>query len=120
MCYARKDYLGSGRFVRLWKNLPQLGFQKGNELHLQQYPVEINKVMLVDYPIIHYGYAREEYIIGRWFVRTRLGVPKNIRLKCVDESNLELVHVSHDLLPKCFLPEKCVRPEQKYHGEDTI
>ena len=110
-CYRRIDYLGHGRFVRLWKNHEKLSFVKREMLHLQQYPIEIEKVENSTYGVLHMGYARKELIEERWKVRSKLGVPVHIRKKCLDESELMVEHVNHLRFPSQIRPVACSKPK---------
>ena len=110
-CWKRTDYLGSGKFLRLWKNNGKLHFKVEEGLHKQLYPKGLNNVGGSGYNVIHYGYSNLFDIIDRWFTRNSLGVSTVGREKCVDEKGIILEHVDHDCFPELCRPNECVKPE---------
>ncbi len=116
-CWARKDYLGSGKFLRLWRNNGRLKFAVGKGLHLDLFPQGLGKQGLAPFTVIHYGYSTYRFIVDRWRERTAHGVPVEIRKKCLDESGLVLEHVSHELFPEGCEPKICKKPKPIEYGE---
>lgn len=108
--WARKDYLGQGKFLRLWRNNGNLKFWLGKGLHLNLFPQGLHKQSIAPFNVIHYGYSTYEFIVNRWKERTKHGVPVEIRKKCLDESALVLEHVSDDLFPEGCEPKNCEKP----------
>jgi glycosyltransferase involved in cell wall biosynthesis len=111
-CYARKDYLGEGIFLRLWKVNPNLKFKSYYGLHGQQYPEGFNEnyISLIPFSIIHYGYSTLWQIIDRWLTRNSLGVSIEGREKCIDETNMVCEHISHKNFPEECKPVYCMKP----------
>lgn len=110
-CWMRKDYLGNGRFIRLWKNKPELKFNIKTGLHNQLYPNGINSILDTGYQVIHYGYAKKKFIEDRWVQRTKLGVPKDIRIKGIQEQNMVLELVPDNIFPEYCKPVRREKPK---------
>ena len=110
-CWARMDYLGHGRFLRLWRNNGNLGFKIKTGLHADLFPFGIGSSGDAPFSVIHYGYATKEAIITRWKERTRYGVPVEIRKKCIDESGLQLARVPNHMFPRGCGPKRIEKPE---------
>ena len=98
--YKRTDYLGAGRFTRLWKNTGGLSIPIQAGLHQQLFPGGLGEVQKSGIDVIHYGYATKEAIERRWHERTRLGVPVDFRKNGVDERNMVLEPYSSYNFPK--------------------
>ena len=98
-CWMRRDYLGQGTFLRLWRNDGKMRFPECHRLHGQQYPQGLVAQGDAFFSVIHYGYASTDQILSRWFTRNRLGVPVAGREPCLDESRMLLEHVPHDAFP---------------------
>lgn len=98
--WRRMDYLGKGRFNRLWKNNGQLGIQVQDGLHRQLYPHGLGLVHEAPHRVLHYGYATKEAIERRWRERTALEVPFGFRSKGLDERNMTLEPVPQEWFPK--------------------
>ncbi|MHA1852564.1 MAG: glycosyltransferase family 2 protein [Candidatus Heimdallarchaeaceae archaeon] len=110
-CWARVDYLGHGRFLRLWKNTGKIRFNTSRGLHQDYFYQGPRTVGDAPFSVIHYGYATKEAIIRRWIERTKLGVPFNIRKKCIDESNMILVRIPDYRFPKGCKPKRTRKPK---------
>jgi len=119
-CWARKDYLGNGKFLRLWKNNGKLRFKIVRGLHADLFPKGISTIGEAPFSVIHYGYATKEAIVRRWFERTKYGVPFEIRRKCIDESNMVLEHVPHELFPEGCEPIRHDKPKPIKYPECEI
>ena len=115
-CYVRRDYLGYGKFLRAWKNNGNLRFNIANKLHAVMFPQGLRTTSISPFSVIHYGYATKKAIVDRWHERTRLGVPVNIRKKGLDESNMVLEHLSHNIFPKGCEPTECIKPKEINYG----
>ena len=110
-CWARKDYLGNGRFLRLWKNNGKLKFNIAHGLHADLFPQGLSTLGNAPFNVIHYGYATYEAIVDRFIERTEHGVPFDFRKKGIDENQMVLEHVSHDLFPEGCEPKRHEKPE---------
>jgi len=110
-CWARLDYLGFGKFLRLWRNNGNLKFNIKKGLHADLFPQGLGSTSESHYSIIHYGYATKKAIVDRWQERTKYGVPVDIRKKCLDESELQLVRVPNHMFPKGCKPKRIRRPD---------
>jgi len=116
-CWARKDYLGQGRFLRLWKNNGKLKFKITKGLHGQLYPEGLSSIGDAPFNVIHYGYATYEAIVERWRERNFYGVPFEIRKKCIDESEIVFEEVPDELFPEDCKPIRKNKPEPMKYPE---
>lgn len=109
-CWARRDYLGYGKFLRLWRNSGDLKFEIRTELHANQFPQGIRRIDGSRFSVIHYGYATKRAIVERWIERTSLGVPISIRARCVDESGMVLERIPDSVFPEGCEPKRKKKP----------
>ncbi len=96
--WRRMDYLGRGRFCRLWRCDQPLRIPPAIGLHRQLYPNGL-QIKPAPFKVLHFGYATREAIERRWIERTRLGVPKHIRARGIDESRMVLEPVPREWFP---------------------
>lgn len=100
LTWRRLDYLGRGRFLRLWPcRLNELRIPVADGLHRQLYPAGLPLGFEAPFRVLHYGYSTQEKIERRWRERTRLGVPVGLRRKCLDEREMVL-----ELVPLSWFP----------------
>lgn len=102
--WHRIDYLGNGWFPRLFKCFPNSHFKQGQGLHLDLSPQGVGKRHhsgIQTACILHYGYSTQEHIERRWIERTKLEVPKEWRIKGIQEQDMELIDI-----PQTFFPEE--------------
>ena len=109
--WARKDYLGNGRFLRLWKNNGNLKFNIAHGLHNQLYPEGLSSLGDAPFNVIHYGYATKKAVVDRFIERTKYGVPFDFRKKGIDESEMILESVSPNLFPEGCEPIRTEKPQ---------
>jgi len=109
-CWARKDYLGSGSFLRLWKNNGKLKFNISHELHADLFPQGLSTLGNARFKIIHYGYSTKKLIVDRFIERTEHGVSFDFRKRGIDETNMILEKVPHELFPEGCEPKRNEKP----------
>lgn len=98
--WRRMDYLGQGRFLRLWNVKDIQSIPRATGLHRQLYPSGLQHVAGAPYRVLHYGYATREAIEARWRERSRLGVPVEQRRQGLQEQNMKLEPVPQEWFPK--------------------
>ncbi len=109
--WKRMDYLGQGKFLRLWKNNGKLKFNIAHGLHADLFPQGLSSIGNCDFNVLHYGYATYEAIVERWRERTRHGVAVEIRKKGLDESQMVLEPVLPNLFPEDCKPKRTEKPK---------
>ena len=115
--FHRVDNLfGEGNFLVLWRNenleyLPQEG------LHLPQFPssIDINKLAVLPYNILHYGFSSKEQIVRKYLTYKSLGQEGNDLERLIDEySSFDLVKIPVECFPEENIPKNYLT-ENKPH-----
>ncbi len=111
--WHRSDYLGDGWFTRLFKCTKNSHFRTGHGLHEDLEPVVEGIAEMADpelASVLHYGYSTKELIEHRWEERTKYGVPKEMRQKCIDESEMKVERIDKKYFPEELWAESDQKP----------
>jgi glycosyltransferase involved in cell wall biosynthesis len=113
--WARLDgNFGIGWFTRLWKNLPALNFLNESGLHKRIFPLEITKVVKMNFRLIHYGFAdygtlpSKCFGLGKTYQDTEYFFNNFKRSWCCDESTTDCRLVHPLVFPEINLPVSIV------------
>ena len=109
-CWRRLDYIAGFNQIAFWRNNGELTLPITDNLHGQMHPNGMRSISKAPFKVIHYGYSTADQIARRWVQRTRLGVPKQWRERCVNEAGMQLEHVSHEIFPDNCVPKDCGKP----------
>ena len=86
-------------FNRLWRCTPSLHFKVEEGLHLTNYPVgATDNEKILDYKILHYGFASNESIIAKHHMYKQHGQTGQALDRLIDETTLRLAKTKQEWL----------------------
>ncbi len=106
------DWLDQNGVVALWKNNGNLTFEfEPNKLHARQYPNGIEKILKVDFKLIHRGFATDSQIIERYKIYKERGQAGWSLDRLIQEKKLQVIKLGDAILPT-FMPSSDINPKR--------
>ena len=102
-----------GKVVPLWRNNGNINFPISSGLHQKQYPNGLNKIVTVDYSLIHRGFATDYQIMTKYDVYKERGQNGWALERLLSEQTLHAEKINYELLPKWFNITDELHPSQK-------
>ena len=102
-----------GKVVPLWRNNGNINFPISSGLHQKQYPNGLNKIVPVDYSLIHRGFATDYQIMTKYDVYKERGQNGWALERLLSEQTLQVEKINYELLPKWFKLTDEIHPSQK-------
>lgn len=119
--WRRVDSLfDDGQFVRIWRAVPEIKFEKIREgLHQRHFPTTIKKVMSSEkVSLVHFGFADELNIAFKYLNYKKHGQRGYDDLsRLIDESHLKTERVDDSILPLEFRNSRQLKPSPKTYFE---
>jgi len=104
------DWLDKNGVVALWKNNGKLTFEPVlNKLHLTQYPNGVEKIVKVDFKLIHRGFATDSQIIERYKIYKERGQSGWALDRLIKEKKIKVLKLGPEYLPE-FMPCSEINP----------
>lgn len=88
--YRIDNQFNDGLFCRLWRNNGQLSYAPSHGLHHRQYPDGLMSIKDSHIEVIHYGFASDANIIGKYHTYKDNGQAGWALYRIIDESSLRL------------------------------